>query len=126
MTEKTVILHLIPELSNGGAENSLYKLLSNIDKSKFESKVIVLNDFGPLSNQIKSIGIPVFSCNIRNNFFGIFKRIVAAVGSANLVLYTSACLKLCLEHFFESLYNQVARPTHENLNLPQAFNFEAR
>lgn len=75
MRVKTVIVHVITGLSNGGAENSLYKLLSNIDKSKFESKVILLTDLGPLSEKIKSIGVPVFSCNIRHNFFGIFKLI---------------------------------------------------
>ena len=59
----------------GGAENSLHKLLLNLDRDKFDVVVISLTSLGPLSSKITSIGVPVFACNMQSNFLGIFKLI---------------------------------------------------
>jgi glycosyltransferase involved in cell wall biosynthesis len=72
---KSSIVHVISGLSIGGAEKSLYKLLLNLDRSRFDVAVISLTSLGPLANKITSIGIPVFACNMQNNFLGIFKLI---------------------------------------------------
>ncbi|MFP4000238.1 MAG: glycosyltransferase [Desulfobacterales bacterium] len=63
-TEPIQILHIITGLSTGGAETMLYKLLSGIDKDRFQCRVVSLTDKGPLTNQIKDIGIPVTALNM--------------------------------------------------------------
>jgi glycosyltransferase involved in cell wall biosynthesis len=53
------VLHLITGLSTGGAEMMLYKLVSQIDRDKFEMHVISLTDIGPIGERIQSLGVPV-------------------------------------------------------------------
>lgn len=55
------ILHLITGLSTGGAETMLYKLVSKMDRDKFEIQVISLTDIGPIGEKIEELGIPVRS-----------------------------------------------------------------
>ncbi|MCF8111441.1 MAG: glycosyltransferase [Desulfobacteraceae bacterium] len=63
-TEPIEIMHIITGLSTGGAETMLYKLFSGIDKSRFQCRVVSLTDKGPLTNQIKDLGIPVTALNM--------------------------------------------------------------
>lgn len=73
---KFSIIHVISSLGAGGAENTLYKVASSLDKRKFDVKVICLSKSGPISKKIRSVGIPVYNCNFQNNFFlGFFKLI---------------------------------------------------
>ena len=58
------ILHLITGLSTGGAEMMLYKLVSKMDRNKFEIQVISLTDIGPIGEKIEDLGIPVRSLGI--------------------------------------------------------------
>lgn len=53
------ILHVITDLSTGGAEMMLYRLLSNIERNKFQSEVVSLTDIGPLGKKIQKLGITV-------------------------------------------------------------------
>ena len=53
------VLHLITGLSTGGAEMMLYKLVSQMDRDKFDIYVISLTDIGPIGERIQSLGIPV-------------------------------------------------------------------
>ena len=53
------ILHIINDLSIGGAEMTLYKLLSRTDRDKFKSTVISLNGVGKLGDRVKQLGIEV-------------------------------------------------------------------
>lgn len=53
------VLHIINDLSIGGAEMTLYKLLSQADREKFDPTVISLNGFGKLGDRIKQLGIKV-------------------------------------------------------------------
>lgn len=55
------ILHLITDLSTGGAEMMLYKLLSRMDNSRFQNIVVSLTDKGTLGRSIEDMGIPVFT-----------------------------------------------------------------
>lgn len=73
------VLHLITGLGSGGAEMMLCKLVSNMDKSRFESIVISLGDMGVVGDTIKAAGIPVFTLNIRNylDLFLGFKKLVS-------------------------------------------------
>ena len=57
---------MITGLQTGGAEMMLYKLLSGIDRSRFEPIVISLMDEGTLGARIKETGVRVISLNIGN------------------------------------------------------------
>jgi glycosyltransferase involved in cell wall biosynthesis len=52
-------LHIINDLSIGGAEMTLYKLLSRTDRSKFNPTVISLNGVGKVGDRVKQLGIEV-------------------------------------------------------------------
>jgi glycosyltransferase involved in cell wall biosynthesis len=51
--------HLITDLSTGGADMMLYKLVSSMDRDKFEMQVVSLTDIGPIGKKIEDLGIPV-------------------------------------------------------------------
>ena len=55
------ILHIINDLSVGGAEMMLYKLLSEMDGERFNSSVISLKSGGALGNRIRALGVPVYT-----------------------------------------------------------------
>jgi glycosyltransferase involved in cell wall biosynthesis len=61
------ILHVINDLSVGGTEIMLSKLLSRTDRSLFEPYVISLNGVGQPGDTIKNLGIPVASLESRNS-----------------------------------------------------------
>ena len=55
------ILHVINDLSIGGTEIMLYKLLARTDRKRFEPVVLSLDGISPLGAQIEALGIPVES-----------------------------------------------------------------
>jgi len=63
---KLKVCHIITDLSIGGAEMMLYKLLSKSNRHRFEYQVVSLTNMGPLGNQIQELGISVFSLNMQN------------------------------------------------------------
>lgn len=79
MTNKKIkIIHLITGLSTGGAEMMLYKLLYNMDKNKFDIKVISLTGIGSVGGKIKKLGIGVDALHMKRgipNPFLLFKLI---------------------------------------------------
>ncbi len=56
----------------------LYKLLANMDRSRFESSVVSLRDCGPVGDRIQELGIPVYPCEMRTDRpdFGAFRKLV--------------------------------------------------
>jgi glycosyltransferase involved in cell wall biosynthesis len=62
---KLRIVHVITGLPRGGAEMMLYKLLSRIDRSRFESAVISLREEGPMAERIRTLGANVESLGMR-------------------------------------------------------------
>ncbi|MFQ5900805.1 MAG: glycosyltransferase family 4 protein [Thermodesulfobacteriota bacterium] len=56
---KCTILHIISTLSTGGAEMMLYKLLSCMNRTDFEARVISLTDIGAVGKKIQTLGVPV-------------------------------------------------------------------
>ena len=62
------IAHVITGLNTGGAETMLYKLLSRMDRAKFDPLVVSLADNGSLAARIAALNIPVFSCGMRPGF----------------------------------------------------------
>ena len=55
------ILHVITTLEPGGAEIMLCKILSRMDRSKFTHAVVSLTDRGRVADEIRALGIPVYS-----------------------------------------------------------------
>jgi glycosyltransferase involved in cell wall biosynthesis len=62
------ITHLITDLEIGGAEMMLYKLLSQMDRSRFRNSVISMVGNGPLARKIKELEIPVYTLEMN---FGV-------------------------------------------------------
>ena len=65
------ILHLITDLSTGGAEMSLFRLLGGIDRTRFENRVISLIPVGEIGVKIRALGIPVTSLGLRRGQFSL-------------------------------------------------------
>jgi glycosyltransferase involved in cell wall biosynthesis len=61
------IVCLITSLEVGGAEMTLFKLLSGIDRTRFRAQVISLVDLelGPLSEKFQTLGLPLRSLGMR-------------------------------------------------------------
>jgi glycosyltransferase involved in cell wall biosynthesis len=53
------VMHIIADLSPGGAETMLYRVLSRMDPVRFENEVISLTSLGNIAQQIRAIGVPV-------------------------------------------------------------------
>jgi len=54
-------LHIINDLSVGGAEITLYKLLSEMDEVRFSFAVVSLKNRGKLRERIEALGVPVYT-----------------------------------------------------------------
>ena len=70
------LIHLITGLNTGGAEMMLYKLVSQIDRERFDIKVISLTDVGPVGEKILGLEIPVIGLGMKRgvpNPFFLFK-----------------------------------------------------
>jgi glycosyltransferase involved in cell wall biosynthesis len=59
------IVHIITGLSTGGAETMLFKVLSRIDRSRFDSIVVSLIKREAVAEKIESFGIKVHSMNMK-------------------------------------------------------------
>ena len=63
------VLHLITELSIGGAQSALFRLLENFGDASFEHSVACFfNAEGATANQIRALNIPVFDLRMNNKF----------------------------------------------------------
>lgn len=58
---RITVLCLITALTGGGAEMMLYRLLSCLDRTKFNPQVVSMIGLGPVSQKIRGLGIPVRS-----------------------------------------------------------------
>jgi glycosyltransferase involved in cell wall biosynthesis len=59
------ILHIVNDLAIGGTEMTLYKLLSQTDRKRFEPAVISLDGLEKLGDRIKKLGIPVYAMGMK-------------------------------------------------------------
>lgn len=59
------ILHIITGLDVGGAETMLYRLATNMDPGRFESRVVSLVAPGPMGDKLTAAGIPVDSLDMQ-------------------------------------------------------------
>ena len=62
------IVHLITDLQTGGAETMLYKLISGMDKRRFQNIVVSMTDAGTLGGMIKKLNIPVFTLEMSRGY----------------------------------------------------------
>jgi glycosyltransferase involved in cell wall biosynthesis len=62
---KVKILHVINDLSIGGAEMMLYRLLSQESRDRFDPVVLSLMDRGSLRQRIEQLGIPVYTARMK-------------------------------------------------------------
>jgi len=62
------VLHVINDLSIGGTEMTLYKLLSRTDRDKFKPTVISLNGVGKLGDRVKQLGIAVEAVGLKSGW----------------------------------------------------------
>src|SRR5947209_10905334 len=59
------VLYIISDLSIGGAEMMLYKLLAETDRTCFEPIVVSLIDRGALRERIEALGVAVHTVGVR-------------------------------------------------------------
>src|SRR5207249_2251561 len=59
------ITHIVTSLHPGGAQVMLYRLLSRMDRGRFEPSVIALSESGSIGVQIEALGIPVYAVGMK-------------------------------------------------------------
>lgn len=76
--EPIKVAHIITGLSTGGAEMMLFKVLSGIDRSRFDTIVISLAGYGPIAERIEALGIKVYSVDMKPGRIPVagFRRLV--------------------------------------------------
>ncbi len=60
--------HVISSLETAGAEMALYRLLARMDPERFENQVACLIEIGAIGEQIRALGIPVRSLQMRRGW----------------------------------------------------------
>jgi glycosyltransferase involved in cell wall biosynthesis len=59
------VVHVITGLGVGGAETALYRILSAMDRRRFDPVVVSLAGDGPVGERIKALDVPVHSIGLR-------------------------------------------------------------
>ena len=59
------VCHLITGLDTGGTEMMLYKLISSMNRSRFQNVVVSMTSMGTLARKIEAMGISVFELDMR-------------------------------------------------------------
>ncbi len=75
------VCHIITGLGTGGAETTLVKLVSAMDRNRFRNRVISLGDIGALGPTLKALDIPVDAAGMRDPMGCVtgFKRLLTLV-----------------------------------------------
>src|ERR671917_368106 len=63
--EPVRVMYVISDLSVGGAEMMLYKLLAETDRTRFEPVVVSLMDRGALRERIEALGVEVHAVGVK-------------------------------------------------------------
>jgi len=67
------VVHIITGLSTGGAEMMLFKVLSRIDRRRFDPYVISLGGVGEVGVRIQSLGVPVIAMGVQLSIPGLIR-----------------------------------------------------
>ncbi len=59
------LVHIINDVSIGGAEMMLYKLLSQVNRERFDPIVVALRNRGQLHRRIEALDVPVYNVAMR-------------------------------------------------------------
>lgn len=62
------VLHIIGQLGKGGSEQQLYYLLSHLDRSRFEPRVMCMSEGGYWVEPIRRLGVPVIEVVRKRSF----------------------------------------------------------
>ncbi|WP_448525697.1 glycosyltransferase family 4 protein [Parathermosynechococcus lividus] len=62
------VLYIITDLSTGGAETMLFRLLERLDRKRYEPMVISLMSMGDIGPRITALGIPVQALNMASGW----------------------------------------------------------
>lgn len=65
------IIHIITDLSTGGAQRALYNVLAGGLATRYDSAVISLRDIGTFGQRIKALGVPIYTLDIRGGVPGL-------------------------------------------------------
>ena len=80
------LIYVINDLSVGGAEMMLYKLLAESDRNRFEPVVISLIDRGALRQRIEGLGIAVHTTRMKPGLpspLGLWRLVRLMVGASD-------------------------------------------
>jgi hypothetical protein len=66
--KKIKLLHLISNLSVGGSEIILWRLLERMDGARFTNAVVCMTGTGAVADRIRALGIPVYSLGMKRNW----------------------------------------------------------
>ncbi|HUC62287.1 MAG TPA: glycosyltransferase [Alphaproteobacteria bacterium] len=86
-SDRIRLVHLITGLEIGGAERMLVKLVTHMDRARFDNLVVSMAPFGPLAGELRDSGIPVASLGIERNQVlprGLFRLVGLLRGAAIL------------------------------------------
>ena len=61
------VVHVITGVQVGGAERTLLKLLSHMDRNRFHCSVVSLSGAGAIGDEIQELGIPVYCLEMRSD-----------------------------------------------------------
>lgn len=83
MIKKIKILHILPNLSGGGAEKVCFDILNNLNPEKYDRYLILFKDQGQgekMKLELNSKGIEIICLNKKsrlgvNNFYSLYKKI---------------------------------------------------
>src|SRR5258708_5946120 len=64
-SSKIRLVHIINDVSIGGAEMMLYKLLSQVNRERFDPIVVALRNRGQLHRRIEALDVPVHNVAMR-------------------------------------------------------------
>ena len=64
-SNKIRLVHVINDVSIGGAEMMLYKLLSQVNRERFDPIVVALRNRGQLHRRIEALDVPVYNVSMR-------------------------------------------------------------
>ena len=68
-----LIIHIISALPIGGAERSLFNLVSSDSKSQNSHIVISLSDMGYFGRKISDLGVPVITLGVKSIFLSFLR-----------------------------------------------------
>ena len=83
---KPNLIFFLARFGFGGAGNSVFRLISKLDKKKYKIYVICLNKCA-YENQLKRIGVIIFKVKVKKLIYSIFKiqKIISEISSRNKI-----------------------------------------